>query len=543
MIFSKYTFALSIIFIILLFQSSNISAQSLFDVSLGDELYREVYDFIDRMITRQAAVKVFKNTLPYSHAEVVQVLIELDRKVKEGRLKLSRIEQRKLERYLQLFSENSRISHSSSKLKSKNTHLFQTEGEKHHFAIDFGVGEDIVSRKAAENKTAYATSFRPTALGQIRDDFAFYSDLKVYYMGAVKFPDIPKIERRIQQVPKETSTGALTTYYVKFKLPWFEVFFGKDNLHWGPGRHGALLISENPLPMNMFKLTAQYQPIKFQSVAGILSSELDRKYLSGHRLELNLWNRLRMGVAETIIYGKRFEAVYLNPVQIYTTTEIPGKFVDENYIEESPDNLLISGDLDIVVKRNLEFYGELLIDDFRPFGYGLRSYRNWGSKFGILLGSYYTDPFSLPDTDFRIEYAFINQYAYTHKYPINTYTHYDSIIGHHIGTDADDLWLNLKHWFTPNFLMSLGYELERHGEGNVNKHHEGKKDARDNDEWEFLSGVTESTHSIIIGASYNLIGKYSAALEYTHSWIKNTSNQSGVNENNNQFLLSGQYRF
>ena len=75
----------------------------------------------------------------------------------------------------------------------------------------------------------------------------------------------------------------------------------------------------------------------------------------------------------------------------------------------------------------------------------------------------------------------------------------------------------------------------------MNKPH--PQDARDDDEWEFLSGVTESTHSIILSASYNLIGKYSVALEYTRSWIKNADNQNGVNDTNNQVLLSGQYRF
>ena len=552
-----------IISIIILWQGSIASAQ-LLDVPIGDEFYREVYDFIDRMVARQAITKVFSNTLPYSSAEVIQILTELNRKEKEGQLKLSEIEQHKLEQFLQSFS-SLRMTRAKSKLKGNNTYLFSTRGEKHWFAIDFGVGEDIISRrcakpsresfvavetgqKATERQTAYATLFRPTALGQIRDelswpfDFAFYSDLKVYYLSAIQFPDIPKTEAKVGQPSKKVATAALATYYLKFKLPWFEVLLGKDNLHWGSGRHGALLISENPLPMNMVKLTAQYYPVKFQAVTGTLGSDIARKYLSGHRVEWNLFEKLRLGVSEVIVYGERFETIYLNPVQIYTVTEIPAKIVSGES-KESPDNTLISGDFELALVRNLELYGEILIDDFRPFSYGLRSYRNWGSKFGLLFGFYYVDPLSLENTDFRVEYAFINQYTYTHTPPVTAYIHFDSIIGHQIGTDADDLWLNLKHWFTPNFTISLGYELERHGEGNANKPHEEKKDARDDDEWEFLSGVTESTHSIILGASYNLIGKYSVALEYTHSWIKNALNQDGVNDTNNQVLLSGQYRF
>ena len=536
-----------LIILIILGQCSICFAQ-LLEVPLGDELYREVYDFIDRMVAHQAVTKVFKNILPYSNADVAQALIELDKRVKEGHIKLSEIEQRRLNQLLSLLSLQQQKKNSptrplallKNRLFSEHSHLFITQGDKHRFYADFGVGENLRIRETDEEKTAYATLFRPTVGGQIRDDFAFYSDLKVYYLGVAADKDFPKTEARQRQYPVKSETAALTTYYMKFKLPWFDVFLGKDNLHWGPGRHGALLLSENPLPMNMVKLTARYYPVKFQAVTGTLGSDIARKYLSGHRVELNLFEKLRLGVSEVIVYGERFETIYLNPVQIYTVTEIPAKIVSGES-KESPDNTLISGDFELALVRNLELYGEILIDDFRPFSYGLRSYRNWGSKFGLLFGFYYVDPFSLPDTDFRVEYAFINQYTYTHTPPVTAYIHFDSIIGHQIGTDADDLWFNLRHWFTPNFTMSLGYELERHGEGDVNKSH--PSGAPDDDEWEFLSGVTESTHSIILSASYNLIGKYSVALEYTHFWITNALNQDGVSDTNNQVLLSGQYRF
>ena len=520
---------LLISFIILLHGS--IASAQLLDVPLGDELYHEVYDFVDRMVAHGYVTKVFKNTQPYSHGEVAQILGELEQKVKEGSLKLSKVEK---DRLRQLLTNLQVIAPSN---ESNKAHLFQTQGEKHKFGFDFGVGESTISRKqdSDESKTGYAILFRPTVIGQIRDDFAFFSDLKVYYLSATQFPDIPKTEVRMSQPAKETQTASLSNYYIKAKLPWFSILFGHDNLHWGPGRHGALLVSKHPLPMNMLKLQAQYYPVKFQSVTARLGSHLDKKYLSGHRLEFNLWDKLRLGIAETVVYGHRFEMVYLNPVQIYTTTE----FVFPQAVGEN-DNVLISGDLDLIPLRNLELYGEVMIDDYRPFSY---SPKNWGNKFGLLFGGYWVDPFWIPDTDLRLEYTFVNQYAYTHSNKINAYTHFDSVIGHQIGTDADDLWLNLNHWFTANFAASFTYERQRHGEGDVNKLHEEEEGASDDDEWEFLSGVTESTHSIILSASYNLIGKYSVALEYTRSWIKNADNQDGVNDTNNQVLLSGQYRF
>ena len=506
---------LSILFILLLSNSISdaFAAQlqsstdgAMLDIPISDELYRDFFDFVDRMVAKGCITKLFKNTQPYSRGEVAKVLRKLDKKVKEGSLKLSKVEEQRLRQIL-LFSQGG----------TKGGHLFQTQSELHKFSVDFGLGEDVISRE----KRGYATLFRPTVEGQIKDNFVFRTDLKVYLLSPTQFSDIPKTEVRMAQMEKETKTASLSNYYIKTKLPWFSLFFGHDNLHWGPGRHGALLISKEPLPMDMLKVTALYYPVKFQAVTAKLGSDIDDKYLSGHRLELNLWDRLHLGIAETIVYGHRFETVYLNPVQFYTTTEF---IIPETGGEN--DNVLISGDFDIVPVKDLEIYGEVMIDDYQ-----LYKPKSLGTRFGILFGGYWVDPFWIPDTDLRVEYAFVNQGTYTHSTEINAYTHYDTPIGHQIGADADNLWLKIKHYLTANLAVSLSYELERHGQK--------IKDS----EWEFLSGVTESKHSFGLSASYNMIGKYSANLEYTRSWFRNKSNQAGESSTKDQYLLSGQYRF
>ena len=128
---------------------------------------------IARVVADGAGVaKVLKNTQPYSHGEVAQILCELDRKVKEGSLKLSRVENERFRQLLLAFSEDLQAMGYSLASNAKRTHLFQTQGEKHRFSVDFGMGGNIISRKQEieESKAGYATLFRPTATGQIRDD-------------------------------------------------------------------------------------------------------------------------------------------------------------------------------------------------------------------------------------------------------------------------------------------------------------------------------------------------------------------------------------
>jgi len=434
----------------------------------------------DRMAVKKVIGGILKNSRPYSRGEVATALAALDKKVSSNDVRLSRIEQKRLAHLMRIFAVEKKGSQLN--LRFDNEYLLQTQGETYRFGLSMEAGETIVNRNLpvrvrtqtglsdTTQQTGYITLLRPTVTGQVRDSFAFYSDLKFYYLTGATFPDIPKTEARIGQAGLDAATAGLATSYAKFKLPWFELLLGKENLSWGPGRHGALLISDNPLPMNMVKLVAWYKQIKFHAFTSILGS----------------------------------------------------------------------GDLDIFLLKNLEFYGELLMDDFYP-NYGLRSPFNWGSKLGILLGFYYVNPFSMPNTDLRIEYTFVNQYTYTHDPMDTTYTHYDAVIGHHIGADADDLFIDVRHWFTDKLWMAMGYELQRHGEGDVNKPH--PTDAPRDDEWEFLSGVTESTNSLSLGLSYATIGRYFADLKYTVSWVRNAQNKLSENSTRHQFILNGSYRF
>jgi len=560
---SKLLIITTIITLFIVSQSTIVGAHDLLDIPLNDPLYQDAYDFIDRMVAQRFVKGVVKNTRPYSRGEVVEILTQLNNQVKQNQVKLSSIEQRRLEGLLSLLAiEKNEVSipdstgrdvvnsgqAEQSDIPQSGDAFLEAKGNQYHFTVDVEAGEEVVSRSTTDpRETGYVTMLRPTASGSVYHNFAFISDLKFYYLSGAQFEDIPKTEARSVQGGLGATTAATTTAYALFKTPWFGLLLGKDKLYWGPGRHGALLVSDNPLPMNMVKLIAQYPSgpfqlqkgphIKFHAFTGALGSGISRKYMSGHRVEMNVRDRINLGIAETIVFANRFETIYLNPLQIYTVTELPVKVI-RGEGKESPDNVLISGDFELLLK-NLSVYGELMIDDFQP-NYGWRSYRHWGSKFGLLFGLYYINPFSFPDSEFRLEYAFINQYAYTHDNNTN-YTSFDSVIGHWIGSDADDLWVNFKHWFTGDFHTSVSFELKRHGEGNVNKPH--PLDAPFEEEWEFLSGITESISSVSLSLSYTSVGRYSAEFAYTLSRVKNVDNQLNRNATEHQLVLQGNYRF
>ena len=234
-----------------------------------------------------------------------------------------------------------------------------------------------------------------------------------------------------------------------------------------------------------------------------------------------------LGFSEVVVYGNRFEWGYLNPVNIHFISEQPISRADGR-VGGSGDNVLLSVDMRLRLVDDFEIYGELTVDDGNP----AVSFKHWDTKFGILGGIYITDPFGIPNTDFHAEYAFINQYAYTHVNPVNVYKHFTTPIGHGIGSDADNLWLELRHRWTDRLETVFGYELERHGSGNIDKPH--PTDAPKDDVWTPLSGITQSEHRLSVGANWVVIGKYSLYAEWARVWRRNLGNRWDVYENANE---------
>ena len=521
-----------------------VTANSLINLPLNPEVSdfsSETYAFVYRFLNKRALPGINRGSLPMARGQVAALLLGLSQKHENGEVVLSRIDQERLKAFMQLFADEVPPDQNPTR---RRLHLMQLKGDDYHFAFDLAVAQGTVSRNSAifpKEGTTYITTLLPHVHGQVRDDFAFSTNIGAHSLYGEVFEDLFPDESSFSQFnpDRDVVSKVPIDAYMKFKLPWFELQFGQDNLHWGPGYHGALLVSENPISMDMIKLQAAYKNITFSAFTGILEDRapaINDKYISGHRIEGYLWDRLGLGLSEVVVYGNRFESRYLNPVNLYIINQV-NVSVGDSRAPGSGDNVLMSGDIRFRPTANLEIYGELMVDDGNPAA----DFHHWDTKFGVLGGIYLTDPFGLSDTDLHAEYAFVNQYAYTHINPFNVYTHFSSVIGHHIGADADNLWVELRQRFTDKLESVLTYELERHGEGNVNKPH--PPDAPEDDLWTPLSGITQSEHRITLGMNYTAIGRYSFVGGLTQIWMRNMGNRTGVNEGGQEIKLKALYRF
>ncbi len=520
-------------------------AASLINVPLNPDISdfnTETYRFIHRLLNKRVLSGVARGSLPFTRKQVASFLMDVSQKQEKGEIALSVNDQKRLNTLLAFYAEAG-----TQTAPNRRLHLMTlTDDSTYRFSLDLRAAQqeitrlvDNVSEIPADEGNMHITTLYPHLYGQFEESFAFTTDMAYRFLYGDIFDDVFRDESKYRQLEGELKNRTAVNSYLKFKMPWFEMQFGQDNLQWGPGYHGNLIVSPNPIAIDMLKFQTIFKTVSFTAFTGVLednSENINEKYISGHRIEGYFWDRFGFGMSEVVVYGNRFEPGYLNPINIYLINEQTISRADSR-APGSGDNVLASVDLRLRPIDNFEIYGEVLVDDGNPAA----SFYHWDTKFGILGGIYLTDPFGLPDTDFHVEYTFINQYTYTHVNPVNVYKHFTSVIGHHIGTDADNLWIELRRRFTDKLETVFGYELERHGEGDIDKNH--PEDAPKDDVWTPLSGITESEHRLRIGFNWVEIGHYSIYGEWARVWRRNLGNHQDVHETGNEIQAKALYRF
>lgn len=259
---------------------------------------------------------------------------------------------------------------------------------------------------------------------------------------------------------------------LKLTISNLELEVGRDSLWWGPGYHGALLVSDNAQPFNFFKLSSAEAfrvpgPFSYLGLLKVtlflarLEKNLNFPYpkLLGLHVDLKPAPFLEFGATRVTLFGGQGRpALSLEDFsQIY--------FGKPNQSGRHQVDERASMDLRIWIPRldpfltPLELYAEVGGEDEAGYHF---------TKDAYLMGMYIPDLLHLGKTDFRVEYA--NDHVagypnvwYTSGLYTSGYTYHGQIIGHHMGTDSADLFFRLTHLLTPRLQWGLQWEEERHG--------------------------------------------------------------------------------
>jgi len=477
------------------------------------------YAFLDRMEAKGLFKTHYLRTRPLSRAAFADII-----RVTENNLtdypKLTEAEKRLFEQLKGDFIDELKPSNNSSKRVEKERHLFRWAEPHGEFHFDLHARETILSNRGQ--------SFQPDELlsetmiggiirGQVGGQLAFYLNAR---NAATRGSNLER-KNDLNFDPSKGLPINITgenvfrdqaTAYFAFGKPWLMLEIGRDELDWGPGYHGGLMVSRNMPPTEMIKLSSRFRRFQFTSAHAFLRSSLGAKYLAAHRLDLMIVPGLYFGGSESVIYGNRdVELAYLNPIMPYQ--------VAEHHLGDK-DNNMLSVDFTTTLIPFTKLYGEFFIDDMTSTQ-SLTRY--FGNKFAFLLGSLWADPLHLTNLDLRFEYARIEPFVYSHWDSINIYTNYDKIIGHWLGPNSDTAFLQAGYQLGRDTRLELSAERIRKGEGQANtvsrpQEGKGKK---------FLEGIVERRHLIGIKVVEQLRRDFFASISYIYSDTRNLSQIAG----------------
>lgn len=315
--------------------------------------------------------------------------------------------------------------------------------------------------------------------------------------------------------------------YLKCLLDKFELQVGKDSLWWGQGYHGSLILTNNAKPLKFIKLS-NHTPILLPWIFSHLGAfkgtffasklEEDRVVkepkLFGIRANFKPHPLLELG-ASGIIMAEGEGRPKLQLKDILTFIKLKHLYKDG---KDAANNIMVlDGRLQIPILRNTEIYCEYGGEDTGGTIIGL-------GDIAYLYGIYIPRLTNDGKTQMRIEYANTVRREsksgivgwYHHGIYQSGYTYKGLILGHHMGGDSEDFYLQLQRYLKNNLIVNLEFDNEKRG---VDKERQGI--------------YPQETHKQVrTQLSYDINDKLEVNLKYGYDKVSNFNRIRDNNQNN-----------
>ena len=304
---------------------------------------------------------------------------------------------------------------------------------------------------------------------------------------------------------------------------------GREYKTVGYGYGSKLLLSGDNPPLDFIEFDFNYGIVKFTSIHGSTVGDFsynmsDRytKYWAFNRFKLSFENLFDVGIGESIVYsGRGFELGYASPLAFY-------KFIEQSI--QDRDNANLYFDLQTSFLSNLEFQATFFLDEnILSNLQNLDSYKN---KTAYQLGAFWYEAFTLDNLSLILEYTKIRPFVYSHVDVKNTYTAWNTNLGHPIGPNSDEILSRVAYNFTDWIRLSLDYYFIRRGEniydeqgnliknvgGDLNNSHGSNPD---NENAYFLDGIRFNNNIFQFGVRIEPIRNYVFEIIYNYHQEKN----------------------
>ncbi|MGQ9560859.1 MAG: capsule assembly Wzi family protein [Candidatus Oleimicrobiaceae bacterium] len=475
------------------------------------------YRLLERLESKGLIRAAGLRALPLSREQLGQLIAAADKALREDPGAFSKSERDLLEQLKGEFCDDPAVQGLAVQSRYRERHLLRwQEGESYAF-LD-AIAAQAVDAHRADTMAAGERQWRTTGglivRGALEGKLAFCIDARnTLRRGGV----VPEENFDPRHGLPLVTTGRnvysdQAEAYVALSVWRAQLQAGRMQVHWGPGWRGGLLISRNAPPFDAFRITVPFRRISFSSLHAFLTRLSGPRYLAAHRLEVAVAHWLMLAGSESVLYGGRdVEFSYLNPLMPY--------HVAEHHLGDR-DNNMLSIDVVIFPVRNVRVYAEFLLDDF---SLGTNPFRYYGDKFGFVLGGHWVGPFGLKEAVLRAEYTRVEPFVYTHYDSLNVYLHYDRIIGHWLGPDADCMALAAEYQWSRDVFTQVWVQWRRQGRGDVwTPYPEGGSEQKT-----FLGGAVESYATLGVLISDQVRKDVFVSLAYVHTAVRNRGHVAG----------------
>ncbi len=343
---------------------------------------------------------------------------------------------------------------------------------------------DSVYAKYIHTTAEVLTPVYPPAVVEREQAFSENNDGDLYSRGSnVRTGFVSRIEDQgpfsLYLNPELRSTDrtekvVLKKGYAVLGASWIDIVAGRDSQWWGPGFHGALLLSDNAEPLTMVRITGP-GPVALPWIFKYLGSFQYNIFVT--RLEKN-----RTDVPEPYLWGMRFDFKPIPNIEIgFERTALLGgrgrpqrastwadSFFGTHEHSDAAHNIgdqMAGYDVKLTLPFRLQpvqIYWEEAGEENRQYTAGLPY------KLADIYGIYLPRLLGLERISLRAEYAsnHVSQSPYiwyTDGVYSAGYTYNGMIIGHQMGTDSRDLFLELACALPEKKTrLSLSFDQETH---------------------------------------------------------------------------------
>jgi len=327
----------------------------------------------------------------------------------------------------------------------------------------------------------------------------------------------------------EFTEGYLKYYTEPAADMHLSIQLGREYKTVGYGYGSKLVLSGDNPPLDFIGFDFNYGIVKFTSIHGSTvgdfsynMSERYTKYWAFNRLKLSFENLFDVGIGENIVYsGRGIELGYLSPLGFY-------KFVEQSI--QDRDNANLYFDLQTSFIPNLEFQATFFLDE--NILSNLQNLDIYKNKTAYQLGAFWYEAFTLENLSVIFEYTKIRPFVYSHVDIQNTYTAWETNLGHPIGPNSDEVFSKVAYNLTDWIRLSLDYKFIRRGEniydgqGNLIKNVGGDLNIShgpdpENENAYFLDGIRFNNNIFQLGLRIEPIRDFVFDIIYNYDQEKN----------------------